>query len=275
MSLPKISIVTPSFNQAHFIEQNIQSVLQQQYPNVEHLIIDGGSTDGTVDILKRYPHLIWVSEPDRGQTNALNKGFKLATGEIVGWLNSDDTYCEGAFHHVIEAFRNPDVNALCGNGFEVDEEGKVLRRLFGRGIEKENLIRYWKWNYEYVQPAFFFRKTALEEIGYLDEQLYYVMDYELFLRMSLRYPFHSIEEPLANFRLYGQSKTGKKIKKIIPDWIWELHRVSKRHWGSPMQLKYYSYLFSFIGAIFFSVVKNIFFVRGSKSRNLFTRTIGR
>ena len=266
MPLPKISIITPSFNQAEFIEQNIRSVLSQNYPHVEHIIIDGGSTDGTLEILQRYPHLIYISEPDRGQTHALNKGFEMATGTIVGWLNSDDTYCENIFHAVAGAFQSADVMVLYGHGFEIDERGAVRRPLFTRGITNNNLIKYWKWNYEYIQPAFFFRRTVFDDIGYLDERLYYVMDYELFLRLSERYAFLCLDKPLANFRMYEASKTGKKIHKIIPDWIWELHKVSRRSWGSWTEARYYAYLLSFIGAMIFSVLKNIFFVRGSKSR---------
>jgi len=104
VSTPKITIVTPSFNQGNFIDENIQSVLTQNYPNFEHIIIDGGSIDGTVDILKKYSHLKWVSEPDRGQASALNKGFRMATGDVIGWLNSDDSYLPGTFEVVARAF---------------------------------------------------------------------------------------------------------------------------------------------------------------------------
>ena len=104
VSTPKITIVTPSFNQGKFIDENIQSVLTQNYPNFEHIIIDGGSIDGTVDILKKYSHLKWVSEPDRGQASALNKGFRMATGDVIGWLNSDDSYLPGTFEVVARAF---------------------------------------------------------------------------------------------------------------------------------------------------------------------------
>ena len=273
MSLSKISIVTPSFNQALFIEQSIRSVLGQAYPDIEHIVVDGGSTDRTIEILKRYPHLTWISEPDRGQTHALNKGFAMATGDIVGWLNSDDTYCENIFSDVAKVFENPEVMVVYGHGFEIDENGAVKRPLFSRGISEDNLVKYWKWKCEYVQPAFFFRRAVFKEIGHLDEHLFYVMDYDLLLRLCCRYPFHCLEKPLANFRLYDTSKTGKKILKIIPDWIWELHKVSRRYWGAPTQLRYYTYIFSFSGAILFSVFKNIFFVPGSKSRTFLMHKI--
>src|SRR3990172_11116719 len=114
MSLPKFSIVTTSLNQAGFIDANIGSVLAQQYPDAEHIVVDGGSTDGTLDILKRYPHLRCTSGPDRGQSQAFNKGLAMATGEVVGWLNSDDTYEPGVFRLVAEQFRDPDIHVVYG-----------------------------------------------------------------------------------------------------------------------------------------------------------------
>ena len=274
MPLPKISVVTPSLNQARFIEETIQSVINQKYPDIEHIIIDGGSTEGTIEILKKYPHLHWISEPDRGQAHALNKGFRMATGEIIGWLNSDDTYCPNIFHAIAEEFKNNDIFIVCGDGFETDDNSKVLRPLYSRHTQPEDLIRYWKWKYEFVQPAFFFRRSIFDEIGYLDESLYYAMDYDYFIRLGLRYEFKYIRQPFANLRLYGESKTGRNFQKIVPSYIHEIHKVSKRFWGTPTHLKYYGYLFSFFGAIIFSVIKNIFFTPTSKSRAAVKRLFG-
>jgi glycosyltransferase involved in cell wall biosynthesis len=271
MNLPKISIVSPSFNQGKFIEENIRSVLNQRYPDVEHLIIDGGSTDQTVDILKRYPHLRWVSEPDRGQTHALNKGFKMATGEIIGWLNSDDTYCDDVFQTIAEKFSNSKVMVVCGDGFETGERSEHLRPLLSRNASPDVLIPYWKWKYEFLQPSFFFRRRVFEEAGYLDEGLHYAMDYDFFIRLGLRYQFHYLPMPIANLRLHGESKTGMNIRKIIPGYIKEMHTVSRRYWGTPAETSYYRYTFSFLSAILFSVCKNIFFVSGSKSRMVLRR----
>lgn len=274
MAVPRISVVSPSFNQAEFIERNIQSVLGQRYPDVQHLVIDGGSTDGTVDILKTHPHLEWVSEPDRGQTHALNKGFRRATGEIVGWLNSDDTYAPGVFGAVAEVFADPSVHVVCGDGFEIDERDRPLRPMNSTRCAPDDLIRYWKWRYEFLQPAFFFRRSVFDRVGYLDENLYYVMDYEFFIRLGLAFPFRHLPMHVANLRFYSATKTGRNARKFVPGYVWEFHRVSKRFWGSPFSLGYWSYRFGWIGAIAWSAVKNLFFLPGSKSRQYFAHRFG-
>ena len=275
MYCPKISIITPSFNQAQFIEENIKSVLSQNYPNIEHIIIDGGSTDGTLEILKKYRHLLYISEQDKGQSQALNKGFKMATGEIIGWLNSDDTYCPEIFQIVAEKFGDKEVMVICGDGFEIDENGKIIRALYSIGTSQEDLIKYWKWRYQFVQPAFFFRKNVFDKVGYIDESLYYAMDCDFFIRLGKMYQFHRIEKPLANYRLHPKSKTGKHFLKFIPDYIWEMHKVSHRYWGKPTSLNYYSYLFSFLTAIVYSFFKNLFFSPTSKSRAALKRFLGK
>lgn len=271
---PLLSIVTPSFNQARFITENIESVLSQRYPRLEHIVVDGGSTDGTQEILGRYPHLKWTSERDRGQTNALNKGFKKATGEIVGWLNSDDTYCDDVFRRVVERFEDPSVMVVYGDGFEIDEGGKVLRPLISRGVSAEGLIRFWKWEYEFVQPAFFFRRGVFDEVGFLDESLYYAMDVDFFIRLAKRFRMEHLAYPVANLRYYSTSKTGAANTGLIPGYIWEMFAVSRRHWGSPWGLKFCGYLGSFVGALGLSVLKNLVFARGSKSREYVKRMLG-
>lgn len=265
MALPKISVVTPSFNQAAFIESTILSVKEQNYADLEHIVVDGGSTDGTVEILKRHEHVRWVSEPDRGQTHALNKGFRMATGEIFGWVNSDDTYCPGILPIVEERFRDPAVMVVCGDGFEIDERGQVTHPMSSLRASPDRLIRYWKWDFEFVQPAFFFRRSVFEEVGYLDESLYYAMDMDFFIRLGKRYRFHHIPRPLANLRFYETTKSGRNAGKFIPDYVWEFHKVSVRHWGSPASFDYYGYLFSFLGAIGLSILKNAFFLPGAKT----------
>jgi len=264
---PKISIVTPSFNQAEFIERNIRSVLDQGYGNLEHLVVDGGSTDGTIDILKKYPHLTWSSEKDRGQTHALNKGFRRASGEIIGWLNSDDTYNPGTLATVVAAFGDPGVDVVYGDGYETGPDDEIIREYHSRGVSVEGLVKYWKWKFEFVQPSFFFRRSVFSEVGFLDESLFYVMDIDFFIRLCRRYRLHYIQQPLANLRMHDRSKTGTVYRKIIPNYIWEMQKVSYRNWGGPSSASYYGYALSFAGAILYSLVKNLLFFPGSKSRD--------
>lgn len=271
MPPPTFSIITPSFNQSGFIEQNIRSVLEQGRADFEHIIIDGGSTDGTLEILKKYSHLKWVSEPDRGQSDALNKGFRMAEGEIIGWLNSDDYYQPRIFSIVADKFQDKRNIAVCGDGYEVNELGQMLRPLLSRRMRPEDLIRYWKWRYEFVQPALFFRASVLETTGYIDADLNYAMDYDFFIRLGRHSQIHYIPQPLANLRMYPESKTGQNADKIIPAYIREMQKVSKRYWGSPFQIKFYSYAFSFIAAIMFSILKNMSFSPTSKSRQTVRR----
>jgi len=265
------SIITPSLNQASFLDVNINSVLDQSYSDFEHIIVDGGSRDGTIEILKKYPHLRWLSEPDGGQAQALNKGFKIASGDVFGWLNSDDYYCKGIFQELAKCFDDPSVMVVYGDGYEVDRGGEVKRYIKSRGIQTDDLIQYWKWRYEYVQPSFFFRRDVFEKTGYIDEGLHYTMDHDFFIRLSRGYKFHHLQAPLACYRLHETSKTGKTIQSMVPKYIWELHRVSKRYWGTPVQLNYYRNSLSLLIGVLFSIMKNLLFVPGSKSRTIVKR----
>ena len=266
MSDSKISIITPSKNHASFIASNIESVLSQGYSDVEHIISDGGSTDGTLEILKKYPHLKVISERDRGQSHALNKGFRMASGEIIGWINSDDGYCPNVFQDVADRFQDPNVMVVYGEGIEVDEKGAKLRTIRPRGISSDDFIRFWRWKSEYIQASFFFRRSVFDKVGYIDESLYYTMDHEFFIRLSLNYDFTFIPKELAFFRLHESSKTGKTFRSFLPKPVWELLRISKKYWGTPLQAEYYRYVFSFLFAIVLSFLKNLFFIRGAKSR---------
>ena len=268
-----ISVVTPSFNQSEFLEENILSVLAQNDSAFEHIVIDAASTDHTVEILKRYPHLRSVSEPDSGQSAALNKGFRMATGDIVGWLNVDDCYCAGTFERVRELFRNDNTMVVYGDGKEINQRGEVTGKIIPRGISAKEFICYWRWKYSYCQPSFFFRRTVLERIGYLDESLQYVMDHDLFIRLILLYPFVYEPQCFSSFRIHPESKTSKSLRFIIPFSLRELHRVSYRYWGTTDEVQYFPTLCSFAGAIVISFFKNIFFVRGSKLRDAVRRIV--
>jgi glycosyltransferase involved in cell wall biosynthesis len=205
MNEPKISIVTPSLNQAHFIEDAIASVASQGYPYFEHIIVDGGSEDGTLDILKRSRHLVWFSERDRGQSDALNKGFKRASGEIIGWLNADDIYMPNAVQTVVDFFlAHPNVAMVYGFVNIVDESGDVLRTRYSPDFDLGLLVRG---GHCYIQPVTFFRREVFEEVGYLDIELHEAMDFEFFIRVGQKLKIKRIPKILGNFRTHSRSKT--------------------------------------------------------------------
>jgi glycosyltransferase involved in cell wall biosynthesis len=204
----KFSVVTPSLNQGRFLEETIQSVLSQGSPNLEYIIIDGGSTDGSVDIIKKYEKKLsyWVSEKDRGQSDAINKGLRRASGEILAWLNSDDCYLPGTLERVAEFFSShPAVDLVYGDLLLIDGGGKTL------GIRRVVPYNYTLALYglsTVPQPSAFFRRRALDVVGLLDEELHYQMDTEFFLRFGRKgLNIKHLPVPLAMFRLHAQSKT--------------------------------------------------------------------
>jgi glycosyltransferase involved in cell wall biosynthesis len=211
--LPLISVVTPSFNQASFIREALESVQLQNYTHHEHLIIDGESTDGTIALLKdltsgqELTNVKWISEPDTGQSEALNKGFRLAKGEIIGWLNSDDRYRPCCFEQIARAFaENPEIDIFYGDYVVVDESGKGLR--VKREIEFSEFILLYHRVLYIPTTATFFRRRVFEENNWLEEKLHYAMDLEFFIRLSARgYRFKHIPEILADFRLHPGSKS--------------------------------------------------------------------
>lgn len=205
---PKISIVTPSFNQGNFIEQTINSVLSQDYPNLEYIIIDGGSTDNSIDIIEKYKNHLsyWVSEKDEGQTHAINKGFNKATGEILNWLNSDDILIEKALHIIAaEASKNPSADFFYGDFKVIDSSGKEV---FTRKSPPYNFFSLLYGGQLSCQPAVFFRKHVLDKNGYLDESLKFCMDIEFWIRAAKnKNYFCQIEQPLAMARMHPDAKS--------------------------------------------------------------------
>ncbi len=211
--LPKISIITPSLNQGRFIEQSICSVLDQGYSNVEMIVIDGGSTDATLDLLKKFePRIKWISETDTGQANAINRGIRMATGEILAYLNSDDYYLPGTFHLVGEYFRtNPDARWLSGYCRNIDRNGEEIRK--GIKLYKNFWLKFASLKILKVlnfisQPATFWRRDILNDVGLLDEGLNYTMDYDLWLRIGRLHQLHILRSELACFRIHLSSKSG-------------------------------------------------------------------
>jgi glycosyltransferase involved in cell wall biosynthesis len=213
--MPKISIVTPTYNQGQYIEETIQSVLNQNYPNLEYIIIDGGSTDGTVELIKKYEkHLkYWVSEPDKGQANAINKGLKWCTGEIFNWLNSDDYLAPGALHAIGKAFEDPKVAAVAGQTIYF-EDGNFQAPEQLANLEAKKLIR-WDKGVVFIQPGLWTRRTHFIDCMGVDEQFHYAFDWDLIIRYLYLFPeVKYISEELVFFRLHDASKTVSSIEKF-------------------------------------------------------------
>jgi glycosyltransferase involved in cell wall biosynthesis len=210
LNWPKISIVTPSYNQGKFIEQTILSVINQNYPNLEYIVIDGGSTDDTVEIIKKYESYItyWVSEPDKGQSHAINKGLEKCTGQIFNWLNSDDWYMPGALFTVANAFiNNPRVLFVSGYENHVEQNG-IVNLYTGTFLKSsvEETIEFC----EVSQPSTFFKLEAIRKVNCVSEGLHYIMDGELWIKLLLLYgqdQFIKLDKVLVNFRLHLNSKT--------------------------------------------------------------------
>jgi len=217
-----ISVVTPSYNQAHFLEDTLRSVQQQNHGNVEHWVIDGGSTDGTLEILERFEEetkddesydLRWISESDRGQSHAINKGFDRAEGDIVGWLNSDDMYFDvHTLESVERAFQESGAKVVYGDDVLVGPESTFLRVDHKYKYSRERLLR----SCYICQPALFFYRDVLEEHR-LDESLEYVMDYEFWLRLSEAYEFHHVDRILAADRNHADRKMLTDREALIPE----------------------------------------------------------
>ena len=204
---PRITIVTPSMNQAKFLGETIRSVLLQGYPDLEYMVIDGGSTDGSVEIIRQYEKWLtyWASEPDEGQADAINKGWRRATGDILAYINSDDTYCPDALRLVAEAFaRDPQIGLVHGRCHVIDKRGAILRE---RPVRDATLAEVLRWSPSIPQPTMFVRRAAVETVGWLRTDLHYTMDYDLSLRVGLKYKWQFVPNLLANMRDHPAAKT--------------------------------------------------------------------
>lgn len=228
-NLPLVSIVTPSFNQAPFLKATMRSVLDQDYPNIEYILVDGGSTDGSREIIEHHADRLawWVSEKDQGQTDAINKGFAHANGQILAWLNSDDTYLPGAVSQAVAALQaHPEAGMVYGDANLIDESGAVIGKFPARQTDYRRLRR----GYVHIpQQASFFRGALWRQVGPLDPSFYFAMDYDLWVRLASRAPLLYVPSVWANFRLHGAGKSVVSDERCWP----EMLRVHYREGGTP------------------------------------------
>jgi FkbM family methyltransferase len=233
--LPLVSVVTPSLNQGRYLEATIRSVMEQDYPRIEHIVVDGGSTDETLDILRRHEQVRWVSEPDRGQAHALNKGFALARGDVLGWINADDVYLPGAIAAAVEVLRDSGCALVHGGWSQIDENGAVLHEIqpvpfdYRLQLEVRNGV---------AQPGVLFTREALEAVGGIDESYRYAMDYDLWLKIGARFEVRHVDRILAAYRLHPESKTVAEAEGFWPE-TWRAARSHGARLRSPLYLDWY------------------------------------
>lgn len=234
-----VSIITPSFNQAPFLEETIRSVLEQDYPHIEYIIIDGGSTDGSVEIIQRYADRLayWVSEPDQGQTDAINKGFARASGQVLAWLNSDDTYQPGAVCEAVAFLQeHPEIAMVYADANLIDGQGQVLGRFPARQTNLRGMLRG---SVHIPQQTTFFWAHLWQMVGPLDPTFYFAMDYDLWVRLAKIAPLVYTPRLWANFRLHSQGKSVARDDRCYP----EMLRVYRREGGgrvSWLALRWYA-----------------------------------
>ena len=233
---PKISIVTPSFNQGAYLENTIVSVLGQNYPDIEYVIIDGGSSDNSIEIIRNYESSLafWVSEPDNGQAHAINKGLGRVTGDLVAWIASDDWYEPGTFNLVAESFRGGH-NLIIGDCMRFYTESGKQRLLTPGRPSFNSMLRYWRKGFCPPQPSIFFSAELLRKVGPIDESLNFAMDLDLWLRMSRYEQFYYIPQVFSNYLVHKESKSGSGggFDKFRKEWF----EVCRRHLLSASRLE--------------------------------------
>jgi glycosyltransferase involved in cell wall biosynthesis len=234
---PRVSVITPSYNQGQFLEQTIRSVLLQGYPNLEHLVIDGGSTDESVAVIRKYEsHLAhWESERDRGQSHAINKGFARATGDVLCWLNSDDFFLPGTLRAVVDTlFEGEGAPAVVGHCVQVYVDGRPPHHGAGRFESLERLLEFWK-GYQMHQPSIFWRREVFERVGYLDESLHMTMDFDYWVRMARHFTFKNLDRELSCATYHEEAKTGDGFAQYHG----ELRRRATHYWPPPTTLAHW------------------------------------
>jgi glycosyltransferase involved in cell wall biosynthesis len=224
---PYFSVITPSWNQGAFLGGCIESVLAQADGNFEHFVFDNCSTDETSRVAARYPHVVFSSEPDRGQSHAVNKGFAAARGEIICWLNADDTYPSGLFAKLRRLFADPAVRVVFGAVEQVSYDGRRPQRVDAVFRDRLDLVRWWTSRARLHQPAVFFRRACAATAGPLREDLHYAMDYEYWWRLSEKNPFFPVPEVLAIQHRQPESKTMRAWHKVLE----EREKIFSPHYG--------------------------------------------
>ncbi|MEM9881564.1 MAG: glycosyltransferase family 2 protein [Planctomycetota bacterium] len=239
MNPPKITIVTPSYQQSAFLERTIKSVLDQEYPNLEYLVFDGGSTDGSVDIIERYADRInhWQSEKDNGQSDAINKGLKRAAGDIIGWLNSDDTMTPGSLDRIARAYvDHPDVDLVYGHTCHINADDRIIRRLVALPTDDDELIH--RNRNVFAQPGTTWRKSLQDRIGLLDESLHYTMDCDFWIRAAKAGKLLAIPHHLANLRVHGETKSTGFVERFTAEQEKLDERYGKEDRSRPAKRRY-------------------------------------
>jgi len=235
---PFVSIITPSYNQAKYLERTILSVLNQDYENIEYIVMDGGSNDGSLEILKKYGDRLtfWESKKDKGQTDAINKGFARANGQILAWLNSDDTYQPGAISEMVEYMVNhPEVGLVYGDCNFINADHEVIGKFNAAQTDYARLTR----GYVHIpQQAAFWRANLWQQVGPLDDSIYFAMDYDLWLRLAEISKIVYLPRLWANFRLHGDAKTIAEDDRCWPDMV-RIHYRNGGKWWHPLVWKYY------------------------------------
>jgi glycosyltransferase involved in cell wall biosynthesis len=255
--LPKISVIVPSFNQAEFLSKTLESIVQQEYPSLEIIVYDGGSTDGSIDVIKQYASYLayWCSEPDYGPAHAINKGFARASGDVIGWLNSDDMLAEGALWHVAKEFvDHPLTNAVFGNALYVDETNQPFlvdhghqktTSYYGRLEPLSKVPYYWNYVHSIPQPTVYFRRSLMQRVGDLNPSYQFIFDFEYFWRLRQISEFQKIEKTLAFYRIHTNSKTSHWDRFLV-----ELYRFSRPLWPDVRTKEFKDVLDQFVNYFF-------------------------
>ncbi len=235
---PLVSIITPSFNQARFLETTMESVLSQDYPGVEYIVVDGGSSDGSVEIIKKYETRLawWISEADRGQTDAINKGLAHARGSILAWLNSDDAYLPGAISSAVARFvEKPEAGLIYGDANYIDEAGQIIGRFPAAQTDYHRLRQ----GFVHIpQQAAFFRADLWRDVGPLDPSFYFAMDYDLWVRIAGIAEVRYVHQTWANFRIHTGGKTITADEHCWPEMLRVHYRDGGSFW-STIVVRYY------------------------------------